>query len=293
MPVFARSFSDDQLGAETYSDAEGDDEGLVQATQELSLSLVESMAPRQYTGFLSAKWAESDDLDLEFKRGRNKRTRSSSRSKTTRKGKEKATKDLDEPQSRNEDDPNTSSDPGYTSDGRPKKAVAMGYKSAKPGSVRQSLGVRALLSEWTIGDDPNSYIFTPIASTLEEGIGSQSQSRARSQGDRDQRASRPTSSQRRPAVSSHPSFSLVPNQSQSQSQSQRTGPSTQPSFPPSFTQPSHSQPQLQSISQSPAPRMTFIDVPILSSTQVLPGPFGGRPEAPGGKKVVKKKKAGF
>ncbi|KAI5121668.1 hypothetical protein M0805_002744 [Coniferiporia weirii] len=160
--------------------------------------------------------------------------------------------------------------------------------------VEIPLGVRLLLSEWDVDDDPYKYEYVDPYDV--EGLGhdsqqpSQSGSRGKAQHRRQQGGASvsgpgaalppPTQSQAPPTIIAAKSLALT--------QSRSTGSLPQPSLarredPRVQTQPRFGLTQAETEPQSSQPM-------AMANTQVLPGPFGGRQ---GPKKPAKKRMGGF
>ena len=243
--------------------------------------------PRERTGFLRPKWASKDAVPT---------TKSSTKKKTapTKKGKEKQKA------------------PGHSdSDSNPdgsSSKIQRGFAKIKPGGAEQPLGVRALLSEWVVGEDPEDFVFTPYGVTKGESTpGERSQSRGRTHHSsappvRPQTAASATQppagrppivgSTSAPRIATSTSNTRVPVASSSSQPSLPTNIGARPVGSSNTQIPSQSQTLSQSQSQGQSQALAG------ANTQVEPGRFGGRPPALGaggaGKKaVVKKKKAGF
>ncbi|KAJ3725838.1 hypothetical protein C8R42DRAFT_419083 [Lentinula raphanica] len=128
-------------------------------------------------------------------------------------------------------------------------------------------GVGLLLQDWDIGSDPDKYIFTDISDI---GADSNTQARSRDRIDRGYTEETPPKillqSQVPPPIAAKPV--------------------AQPVVLPSRLLGVESQSQMTELAEAESQN-------VMMSTQVLPGPFGGRPTAIGKKKAGKKRLGGF
>ncbi|EKM55190.1 uncharacterized protein PHACADRAFT_208714 [Phanerochaete carnosa HHB-10118-sp] len=142
------------------------------------------------------------------------------------------------------------------------------------------LGVRLLLNEWTVGTDPHEYQYHDPYDNSEP---SAAPARAGKKTEKPSAAEVRTQPARMPPVIATAPMAPPPIAA---SQPARTRPTAQSQDASTFR--TRSQPtQLPPSSQSSQSQET-----MFPSTQVLPGPFGGRP-APVKKKSVKKRMGGF
>lgn len=152
--------------------------------------------------------------------------------------------------------------------------------------VEMPLGVRLLLSEWTIGDNPREYKYVDPYDL--DGVEAQSQFHSQLQAERRARM-------RRAAIKDSDDATQRPTQSQAPPTivAAKTLASTQPAKAPTIArsrsqiQPTFGSSQLTLVNETPSSQ------PPMMNTQVLPGPFGGRPAATAKKKSTKKRIGGF
>jgi len=244
-------------------------------------------AGRQCTGFLPARWAPLDEDEL---------VESSAASKNKPPGRKYKLVYKEAEQGRKQ-----GAEPGFTykrqKGGAPQNPDLMPRtdgsrkprtwaRTAKVGSAKQALGVRILLQEWNVGEDPDDYVFKPIFAPLSsvkdnnlntadpQGTQSHAAPPAPSAWPRSQGAPsvpRPLDLRNKTKVAP----TLIPS-------SQLVGPASQGRPGLTLT----SQRQAQSLGDWGLAVGTENELPPMSNTQVLPGPFGGRVP-------VKKKRAGF
>lgn len=152
--------------------------------------------------------------------------------------------------------------------------------------VEMPLGVRLLLSEWTVGDNPQEFNYVDPYDL--DGTEAQSQFHSQLQAERRGRM-------RRAVTEDSNDATQRPTQSQAPPTivAAKTLASTQPAKVPTIAR---SKTQIQSTfgsSQLTVVNETPSSQPLMMNTQVLPGPFGGRPAATAKKKPVKKRIGGF
>ncbi|KAH7102282.1 hypothetical protein BKA62DRAFT_829387 [Auriculariales sp. MPI-PUGE-AT-0066] len=141
------------------------------------------------------------------------------------------------------------------------------------------LGVRLLLDEWTVGEDPAKYVFRDPYGLVADD-------------DRDEDMASPPPPPAADPARKGKGKQKEKTQTQTQTQAVRLAPPVIVSMParsasvPRIVQP---EPQSQSQGQSQGEELMF------ASTQVVPGPFGGRPQTLTAvkKKPVKKRVGGF
>lgn len=152
--------------------------------------------------------------------------------------------------------------------------------------VEMPLGVRLLLSEWTVGDNPQEYNYVDPYDV--DGSEAQSQLYSQLQAERKGRMRRAATEDANDATQ-HPTQSQAPPTIVAA----KTLASTQPAKVPTVarsktqTQPAFSFSQQTLVNETPSSQ------PLMMNTQVLPGPFGGRPAASAKKKSAKKRIGGF
>lgn len=303
---------------------EDGDETLARAAGSLSLTSTpmadanggapSPLLPRDRTGFLRPKWAAKDKVPTEKRP--TARQRRTSITTTSGKGKGKGKASISE-------------DIQATSESQTGGVKPMGFAKIKLGEAEQPVGVRALLKEWIVGEDPETYDFSRYE-TRKAGLGGgggsflqtmTSQSARPIYAPQSQRWTTTTGSQLLGVLPSHPAPStsfaqaIIPStprapgiavaSSSSQVLPHRAPPTIKttssqvpfhtPRISSSYTQ-AHS--QFDSYSQSQAQ-----DHDAGPSTQVERGRFGGRPSTLGAdavsvpgtikKSAAKKKRAGF
>lgn len=196
---------------------------------------------------------------------------------------------------------------------RPKfVGVDVGNMSSEMGKdSEQPLGARLLLTEWSVGENVDTYKYTdPYNSeAARTSVGRLSQTGASSQQSRPRQLA--STSSQVPVLSS---FATTSSQA-----STRLPPALQ-SFAPLRLSNASAVPNKYSVSQQPFSRLhtssrgrvqigegsasqdpglgpdmdiDFDETEAMTNTQVLPGRYGGRPVAPSGKKIVKKRVGGF
>ncbi|KAI0078199.1 hypothetical protein K474DRAFT_1674351 [Panus rudis PR-1116 ss-1] len=150
---------------------------------------------------------------------------------------------------------------------------------------RCPLGVRLLLSEWSLGADPQSYVYQdPYDSTAPPAFVPRGP-QPRDITPTDPAASQPVTSQRPPTIAVVTRPPVIAS-----SQPTRAHP-VRPSTQPGFSRLPQSQDNIGG-SQPIRPSSQQIGETMMPSTQVLPGPYGGRTAAPVKKKPAKKRIGG-
>lgn len=245
---------------------------------------IHSPPGRQRTGFLPAHWAPPDEDELQQPSAGLKNKPPGRNHKLVYKEAREDDKQNPKPKSaykRQKGGGARNPDLMPRTDGSKKPKTWA--RSAKVGTATQALGVRILLQEWNIGEDPDDYVFKPIFAPL-SNINDKIPNQANSQHAQSQ--SQPPSwphSQNMPSA-------LHPIDSRNKAKAPpMLVPSSQLAGPASRARPNlnlSSQRQAQSLGDWAFDTQAGDEVPAMSNTQVLPGPFGGR--AP-----PKKKRAGF
>lgn len=204
---------------------------------------------------------------------------------------------------------------------RARRASSGDEDDEEAASLAAPLGVRLLLQEWSLGRDPEQYAWRNVYSEPQRAEAEASKARmTAAAAEQEQRAS----TRRRRALgasASQPFFSTTalgtsasqpPTLSSSRAPQHRKTrkPPREVNAPPGFsfhaaaaaasTQPSQSQAPTptQTQTQTQTPASSSQQAPAFVATQVMPGKFGGRPQAKdksgGGKKTKKPKRvAGF
>jgi hypothetical protein len=249
----------------------------------------QSSASRQRTGFLPAHWAPPDEDGLPESSAGSKNRRPGRKYRLVYKEEEEDGGQGAGPKpaykrQRGGVAPNPDLMPRTDGSRKPMTWA----RTAKVGSAKQALGVRLLLQEWDVGEDPDDYVFKPIfaplSDTFDKNSGVTNSQRTQSQ------LVPPPPAWPRPQI---PSSIFRPIDSRNEASPALISLS-QPAGHTSKGRPglvSTSQRQAQSLGDWGFGIEPGNELPAVSNTQVLPGPFGGRQQK--GKASAKKKRAGF
>ncbi|KAF8311626.1 hypothetical protein DL93DRAFT_2083123 [Clavulina sp. PMI_390] len=274
-------------------------------------STIQSLAPRQATGFLRPEWGSDDETTLSSSKKTKGKHKVPDPAPDDREWEdesldETATTSYKRPRGRRRNSefvtrPSSADGSRLATTSRP------GSRAQARGRATQPFGVRVLLQEWKVGEDPEAYHFEPTfaprpTDDARQNPGGKSSHSSQPFGHaprlpRSEGASQPVeTSQHVPANASH---TVQPPSLFSQTkfgfQVPRVNPSAMFSEAPFKAPPSQAGTNsLGHLFQENASDFgSQSQQPVMASTQVLPGPFGGRPVHGAKKAPAKKKKAGF
>lgn len=241
----------------------------------------QSFAARQRTGFLPAHWAPSDEDELPESSARSKNKRPGRKYRLVYKEEEEGGQGTEPKPVYKRRRGGIAQNPDLMPRTDGSKKPKTWARTAKVGSAKQALGVRILLQEWNVGEDPDGYVFKPIFAPLSDTFDKNSGTTSLERTQYQTAPPSPGPRLQNPPSVPRPVVPVVIS-------------SSQPVGPPPIGRlnlVSTSQRQAQSLGDWALGVGLGDELPAVSNTQVLPGPYGGRQQK--GKAPVKKKRAGF